>query len=243
MSNELQETKNKESYAMIIADAATALQSSEDLDGLPIKFPRIKIPSGGGLAFELPGDSPESPDLAKEIKAVILYHHPINTYYKDKYTGGSNPPDCGSINGKVGMVAATGEIKHCDGCPYNEFGSGENGAKACKQKRRLYLLRDGDALPTILTIPTGSLNEFSNHIMRLLSKGKKSNMVVTKFTLKKAQNKGGITYSQAVFATDRVLRNDEYAAVQTMSAQIKSYAAKEALVDYVDEDDDNPFKD
>ena len=30
----------------------------------------------------------------------ILYHHPIHSYYKDKFTGGSNPPDCGSMDGK-----------------------------------------------------------------------------------------------------------------------------------------------
>ena len=33
----------------------------------------------------------------KEFSAVILYHHPVLQYYKEKYTGGSNPPDCGSF--------------------------------------------------------------------------------------------------------------------------------------------------
>ena len=31
----------------------------------------------GGLAFEVPGDDPNSPDLQKEFNAVILYHHPM----------------------------------------------------------------------------------------------------------------------------------------------------------------------
>ena len=65
---------------------------SEELDGLRPSFERIKIPAGGGLAYEVPGDDPNSPDSAKDFSAVILYHHPINSYYKEKFTGGNNPP-------------------------------------------------------------------------------------------------------------------------------------------------------
>ena len=43
------------------------------------------------------------------------------------------------------------------------------------------------------------MREFSRYIKRLLSKGKKSNMVVTRFSLKKATNASGIAYSQAQF--------------------------------------------
>ena len=37
---------------------------------------RVKIPSGGGLAFELPGEDDENPESATEIVGVILDHHP-----------------------------------------------------------------------------------------------------------------------------------------------------------------------
>jgi len=170
----------------IIANNETALSAygaeanlgeifAEEMDGLTPSFERIKIPAGGGLAYEVPGDDPDSPDSVKEFKAVILYHHPISCYYKEEYTGGNNPPDCGSMDGKFGIEAESGEIKSCADCEYNKFGSGKNGAKACKQKRRIYLLREGEALPTILSLPTGSLGEFSKYVMRLLSKGKKVN--------------------------------------------------------------------
>jgi hypothetical protein len=33
----------------------------EEMDGLPTTFDRVKIPSGGGLAFEVPGDDPGQP--------------------------------------------------------------------------------------------------------------------------------------------------------------------------------------
>ena len=110
-------------------------------------------------------------------------------------------------------------------------GSGKNGAKACKQKRRIYLLRENESLPTILSLPTGSLGEFSKYVMRLLSKGKKTNAVVTKFTLKKAQNSGGINYSQAVFAVDRALTDAELKSILPMSEQVKVMATKVSALD------------
>ena len=37
----------------------------------------------------------------------------------------------------------------------------KGGTKACKEKRCLYLLREGEILPIIMTLPTGSLSEFT----------------------------------------------------------------------------------
>jgi hypothetical protein len=197
---------------------------AEEMEGLSLSFDRIKIPAGGGLAYEVPSDNPDSPDMVKEFKAVILYHHPVHTYYKEKYTGGNTPPDCASNNGHIGIEAETGEVKNCVDCPFNKFGSGESGGKACKQKRRLYILRAGEALPIILSIPTCSLNDFAKYITRLLSKGNKSNSVVTKFSLKKAQNAGGISYSQAVLSIDRALTPDEMTVINNLSEQVKAIA-------------------
>ena len=124
---------------------------SEEMEGLRPSFDRIKIPAGGGISYEVPGDDPSNPDSVKEFKAVILYHHPIHSFYLDKFTGGNNPPDCGSMDGKIGVDAMTGECKNCATCPHAKFGSGENGGMACKQKRRVFLLREGEILPVILT--------------------------------------------------------------------------------------------
>ena len=211
----------------VSAGANMAAIFAEEMDGLTPQFDRIKIPSGGGLAYEVPGDDADNPDSVKEFRAVILYHHPIHSYYKSKYTGGNEPPDCGSYDGHYGVDAATGEVKECKSCPFSKFGSGENEiGKACKQKRRVYLLREGEALPIILTLPTGSLADYSKYVMRLLSKGKKTNSVVTKFNLKKEQNTGGITYSVAVCSVDRDLTAQELSVVEGMSVQVKALASK-----------------
>jgi hypothetical protein len=204
---------------------------ADEMDGMPLSFERIKIPAGGGIAFEVPGDDADSPDSVKEFKAVILHHHPINTYYKDKYDGSNNPPDCGSMDGRIG-VKSDGELLECAECPLSKFGSGEDGkGKACKQKRRLYILREGELLPTVMTLPTGSLGEYSKYIMRLMNKGKKSNSIVTKFSLKKAQNATGINYSQAVFAVERELDIQELQNISKLSEQVKAFAQKTEVID------------
>ena len=197
----------------------------EELSGLDNEFERIKIPAGGSTIFELPSGNPDEPDTVKEFSAVILYHHPMYIFYSSKYSGSSNPPDCLSVDGITGIGNPGG---NCINCPKNKFGSGENGSKACKNKHQIYLLRENEMFPLILSLPTSSNKEFSKYIKRLLSKGKKSDKVVTKFSLKKAVNKTGISYSQVQFSVARELTNDETRLIKNYSEQVKSYAQSKA---------------
>jgi hypothetical protein len=86
------------------------------------------------------------------------------------------------------------------------------------------VLREGEIFPMLLSLPTGSLKEFSRYIKRLLSKGRKSNSVVTRFSLKKAVNSGGISYSQAQFKVDRLLTPKEIPLIEKLSEQINAYS-------------------
>ncbi len=85
---------------------------------------------------------------------------------------------------------------------------------------------DNELFPLILSLPTGSMREFSRYIKRLLSKGKKSNMVVTRFSLKKATNASGIAYSQAQFTIDRPLTSEEQILINRLSEQVKQYSRR-----------------
>lgn len=203
-----------------LADTDFGSLLAEELDGLDVDFDRIKIPSAGSTVFEVPSENGE-PDAVKEFSAVVLYHHPLFCYYKTKYTGGNNPPDCGSFDGVTGEGDPGGM---CQNCPLNQFGSGENGSKACKNRRRIYVLREGEMFPLLLSLPTGSLKEFTKYIKRLLSKGRKSNAVITRFSLKKATSAAGVTYSQARFAIDRPLSPEECALIGKLTEQVKAYS-------------------
>ncbi|MHB1155019.1 MAG: hypothetical protein ACYCWE_19325 [Eubacteriales bacterium] len=207
---------------------------SEELCGLDGGFERIKIPSAGSTVFEVPGENPSEPEMLKEFSAVIIYHHPLHAYYTSKYTGGNNPPECGSFDGVIGIGSPGG---NCAKCEYNKFGTGENGSKACKNRRRIYVLREGEIFPLLLSLPTGSLKEFSRYIKRLLSKSKNSNAVVTRFCLKKVTSSGGIVYSQAQFSVERDLNDDEYILINKLTEQIKIFSSNigyesETSVDY-----------
>ncbi len=243
-NNEIMNTNNY--TALKDFNLAEALTS--ELGGMDISFDRVSIPAAGGQAFEVPGEMPGETDMVKDFSGVILFHHPMFTYYRERFSGGNNAPDCGSYDGISG-VGNPGGV--CATCPLNQFGSGENGGKACKNKRRIYVLREGELIPILLVLPTGSMKEFSVYIKRLLAKGKKSNSVVTKFSLKKVTNASGIAYSQAQFAVDRVLTAEEMPFVQAMSDQVKSFATRVAYDDAPGEmidpvtgevyDPENPF--
>ena len=196
---------------------------SQELEGLSLSFERIKIPSAGSTVFELPGEEDGEPETVKEFTGVILYHHPLFAYYRDKYAGGNEPPDCGSFDGITGEGDPGGA---CAKCRFNQFGTGEGGGKACKNRRRIYILREGEVFPLLLSLPTGSLKEFTRYIQRLLSHGKKSISVVTRFSLKKTVNAGGIAYSQAQFAVARALTEEERLLLQPLAEQVKAFSAR-----------------
>lgn len=205
----------------------------EDCQGLEFSFDRVKLPAGGGTAFDIPSAESDEYEMSKDITGVIVYNHPSFAYYRDKYTGGSNPPDCGSFDGVTGIGNPGGS---CATCTYNKFGSGDGQSKLCKNKRMLYILREGELFPITLSLPTGSLKSFTNYVKSQLSRGRKLNQVVTKITLKKASNASGIAFSQAVFAFERMLTADERAGVAGVIETVKAYAANLTPASYVDDE-------
>jgi len=104
-----------------------------------------------------------------------------------------------------------------------------NRPEACKNRRRVFVLREGEIFPLLLSLPTGSLRELTRYLKRLLSKGRKSNSVVTRFSLKKATNSTGLAYSQAQFAVDRVLTSEEQTLIEKLTEQVKAYSERLAF--------------
>lgn len=221
---------------------------SEEMEGLSIEFDRVKIPSGGGLAFEVPGDDPDNPDMVKELVGVIVDHHPVNAYWENKYSGQNNPPDCSSLDGKSGTGNPGGD---CKTCPFNQWGSDpETGGKACKNMHRIYLLREGEMFPLMISLPPTSIKPFANYLAkRIVGRGRRSYGVITKITLKRETNKGGINYSQAQFAVAGELSPEEVQKAAEYSKGIKAVTRSIGVetTDYYQaptenaEDDEAPF--
>ena len=205
----------------ISGDLAEAV--AEEMDGLgALSFDRVKIPAGGSISFELPGEDEDNPESSPALVGVILDHHAVNAYWRDAFSGGNAQPDCSSIDGKKGMIRETGEIKDCASCPYNQFGSDGRG-KACKNMHRLYILQEGNPVPIVLALPPSSLKSLRDYIgKKILLKGFRCFQVITKITLKKEKNADDITYSRAVFAFQDALTAEQQQQVEAMRGMVRA---------------------
>ena len=47
---------------------------AEDCQGLEFSFDRVKLPAGGGTAFELPSAESDESEMVKDITGVIVYN-------------------------------------------------------------------------------------------------------------------------------------------------------------------------
>ena len=72
--------------------------AAKELAGFNMRFDRVKVPSGGGLTFMLQEPDANGNTDFREINAVILTHHPMQSYFQGKYTGGNARPECSSMD-------------------------------------------------------------------------------------------------------------------------------------------------
>ena len=152
------ENKNITLPAMLEGDFNSE-DLADDFEGLQLSFQRIKIPGGGTLQFEIPGDDPENPDYAKTIEGVIVFNHSACAYWPEGSEYDDNvPPLCSSVDGKTGYGEPGGA---CAVCELNKYGTDGKG-KACKNMRHLYILRDGEYMPILLSLPPTSLRPFND---------------------------------------------------------------------------------
>ena len=206
---------------------------AEDMDGMSVSFQRVKIPGGGVLQFEVPGDDPENPDYAKYLEGVILYNHATNAYWPEgSEFSDDTPPLCQSADGKTGSGSPGGV---CAGCRLNKFGSASNGkGKACKNMRTLYLLRSGDVMPLMLSLPPTSIKPFQNFVNSVFTLRRRATYgSLVQIGLKKEES-GGFTYSVATFKKLRDFTGEELQRVCAYAAAFRDQV-KESVAERVEQ--------
>ncbi len=218
----------------------TQEELAEDMEGLQISFPRVKIPAGGALQFEIPSDDPENPDYAKNLVGVILFHHPNNAYWPEGSEYDDNAtPLCSSVDGKLGIGEPGGS---CAVCALNQFGSAAEGnGKACKNMRVLYLLRSGEFMPLQVTLPPTSLKpfrEFMNQSFMLRRRAAYGSVV--QIGLKKMSN-GKDDYSIATFRRLHDFSGEDLAQIRAYAdgfkEQVRMMLQQRATVNETQHDD------
>ncbi len=155
----------------------------------------VKVPTGGGLQWELPGA--EGGEMESTFDGVIVGVQVVRSYWPGEFSGENNPPQCSSRDGKHGVGNPGGE---CEICPLNEWGSGKNGVgTACRERKRIYILRPNSYLPLVLSLPVTSIKHVRKYQIRLLNQRLPLHGVVTRFGLERTKSATGISYSEVTF--------------------------------------------
>jgi len=213
-----------------------------------IRYDQIKMPAGGGMAFELPGETPESPRIAKEIIGVIAYHYPQNAYWVAPYTGNGTMPDCFSKDGIYGEDR-NGTRYECAVCKYNQYGS-RNAGKACKNMHQLFIIESGAGLPLVLNVPPSSAIRWDNFRTKIVFNERLwLSQCLVKIGLKKAKNRDLIEYSELTFEKIRQLDTDTWKVIIDMASAIKQQGKADMMIEGplttpgapIYDDDDLPF--
>ena len=201
------------------SDLRSVMEELADMERIPMG--RIQIAGGGAGVFNVLEPGAEDADPVREVVGVILMSHACNAYWQGAFGSSDDKnPDCSSMDGDTGIVKGTGEVVACKSCPYNQYGSADGGqgtGKACKNMRRLYVLREGDVLPMVLSLPPSALKAYDMYRTRLTLGMKRCYSVLTRFTLAKAQSSTGITYSTPKFEAIGALPPGE-------SERVRAYA-------------------
>ena len=212
--------KVEEQQFMVLADAANAIEAlRSNLEGevlSPMDLDRVSVPAGGGVNWIIP--TLDGDENTPEVVGVIVAVQNCRAYWSSEFGGGGTPPDCVSEDAHTGMGDPGGS---CRLCPMAEFGSDSRGkGQACKQIKRIFILRPTSMLPLVVNLPPTSLRPATRYLLRLAGSGLKYQGAVTRITLEKTKNSDGIAYSTAVFALAAKLDPGQAVAMEEYTKSI-----------------------
>ena len=192
------------------------------------EFAFAKTPSSARTVWDIKTSAEdEDPEMCKVIEGVIVHAHKNYAWWAQGLDAGaaSGQPDCRSNDGVWGMTR-DGLTQKCADCPLNKFGS-DGAGKACKNGRRLYVLREGDMLPIRIDLaPTGN-KPYEKYVDGLLIPRKKGQrpmrpgQVVTRIGLKIESNQAGTKYSVPTFECVGAVPEEARPALIQMGKSLK----------------------
>jgi hypothetical protein len=179
---------------------------------------RIKVPAAGGTTWVL--DTPDGEESCKALEGVLVHHTRRRAFWPDSNPTG-DPPHCASADCTTGIGEPGGV---CNDCPHNAWGSAigiggkEGRGKACKERRLLFLLREGQHLPDIVDAPPGSLKGLRNWLLSLAPL--RFNQITTRLELVKDKNKDNIEFARVKATKTGTLPDDVQILVLRYSQEL-----------------------
>lgn len=175
---------------------AEALSPGEGLT--PRDLVTVKVPAGGLTKWAK--QTIRGEEVVDELRGVIIRADTRRAYWRSKYSGGNEEPQCFSDDGLHG-IGDPGMA--CIDCPFNQFLDEPDEAgsisKPCKEMRQVFLLPPDGILPLVVTLPPGSLANFKAYRVGLMGAGLRPAALETVIRLEKAESKGGVKYARATF--------------------------------------------
>jgi len=193
---------------------------------LPIDAPLPQVTiMRESLQFEMPDGS-----YRKDFSGHIIHWHNANTYFSAAYGAGQAvAPDCFSSDGIRPDGGEFVQAEACRQCDLNKFKSAADGSgKACKNTIRLYVLTDGEIIPSLLIAPPSSLAPKDALIRWLVAApntaakagmGTAYQPIQVKFSLRKKEFNSGMAASVVQLETVRVL------TLETDEAKLKQLSS------------------
>jgi len=166
---------------------------SDQMEGIEVRLPQIRIAHQAQIFIFPDGKKVET------FRGVILDMNKANAYWAESFeeSGGGTPPTCSSLDGLAPEPGSEDiQSSSCLTCPQNKFGSGKKDGKACKNMKRIHVLMDGSMMPFRLTIPPSNLKAVDLYVSLLTAQNIPYQLIETEFSLRVAQNKEGIEYSE-----------------------------------------------
>lgn len=212
-----------------MAEIKEALAANME-EGESLQFPKIKMPTGGMVFWEIPTEE-EKPTMAEELIGVVLLKQAGNVWYEVDGAEKGKRPDCASRDGKLGFMQNTPSMPiNCATCPRNQWGSKMKDGqplkgKACKNVMNLAFLMEGNVFPHHIPITPGSLASWHDYAKRLTTARipKPLYGVVTKIRLVKVSNGQNLAYAQATFHKVGDLTNAQKAEVKKFASYIEPF--------------------
>ena len=210
-------------------DLVAGIREAAGTEGINVwDLERVTLPAGGMTVWEIPGGGEN--DHPKSIDGIIVNSTAPRAYWEKSLddSGGSTPPDCSSEDGVTGHGDPGGD---CFECPFNEWGSAETGeGKACKEKRMLFVLREGSYLPIVVQAPSTSIPAMKSHFMRAVSEyGVPYYFVETQLSLEKVTG-ATFPYSRIVpTIKGKVSRDEKKVLEEYIKAISPAFKAPQAV--------------
>ena len=217
----MKKEENKEQQAIVKAESfkVMGLQNVSNIQKALINnsggkglaasdLPRITFPTGGATTWTITDNLTGEETSLSELNIIPIHWTVTRTLWPTEFSRTAQAL-CHSDDGQRG-IGEPGVI--CGHCEYNEFGSKGRG-KACREGRDVFILFPESIIPSVLQIPPGSINSFTDFLMNLAIEGISYFEAVVSFKLVTDKNRDGIKYSKLHPVLVQRLPNEQANAV------------------------------